>query len=123
MSSVNEVVASYIGAWNERDPQTRRALIAKTWTDDGVYIDAHRRGIGHDQIDAMIAGVQERFAGYRFGLVSGIEAHHSYVRFTWAAGGAAEAPLYFRGTDFAIRADDGRLQSVAGFTDAPPAAT
>jgi hypothetical protein len=43
MSSVNEVVANYIGAWNERDPGKRHALIAKTWTDDGVYIDAHRR--------------------------------------------------------------------------------
>jgi hypothetical protein len=54
--------------------------------------------------------------------VSRIEAHNSYVHFTWAAGGAARAPLYFRGTDFAIRANDGRLQSVAGFTDAAPAA-
>jgi hypothetical protein len=122
MSNVNEVVASYIGAWNERDPKKRRDLVAKTWTDDGVYIDAHRKGSGHDQIDAMIAGVQEKFGGYRFGLVSGIETHNGYVRFTWAAGGAAEAPLYFRGTDFAIRGEDGRLQSVAGFTDAAPAA-
>lgn len=122
MSEVNEMVANYIDAWNERDPEKRRALIAKTWTDNGIYIDAHRQGIGHDQIDAMIASVQERFASYRFGLVSGIEAHNSYVRFTWAAGGAPGAPFYFRGTDFAIRADDGRLQSVAGFTDAAPAA-
>jgi hypothetical protein len=29
MSSVNEVVANYIGAWNEREPEKRRALIAK----------------------------------------------------------------------------------------------
>lgn len=123
MSNVNEVVASYLAAWNERDSKKRLDLIAKTWTDGGSYIDAHRKGVGHDQIDAMIAAVQERFAaGYRFGLVSGIEAHNNFVRFTWAAGGAPDAPLYFKGTDFAVRGDDGRLQSVTGFTDAAPAA-
>jgi hypothetical protein len=121
MSNVNEVVASYIAAWNERDPKKRRELIAKTWTDNGCYIDAHRKGVGHDEIDAMIAGVQERFAGYCFGLVSGIETHNGYVRFTWAAGGAPGAPLYFRGTDFGIRGEDGRLLTIAGFTDAAPA--
>lgn len=122
MSNVNEMVAGYIAAWNERDAKKRREIIAKTWTDDGVYIDAHRKGIGHDQIDTMIAAVQDRFAGYQFRLRSGIEAHNDYVRFSWAAGGMENAPLYFAGTDFAVRGSDGRLQSVTGFTDAAPAA-
>lgn len=122
MNNVNDIVAGYIAAWNERDARKRREIVARTWTDGGIYIDAHRRGIGHDEIDAMIAAVQERFAGYRFRLRSGIEAHNDYVRFSWAAGGMENAPLYFGGTDFAIRATDGRLQSVAGFTDAAPAA-
>ena len=123
MTNVNEVIASYIGAWNERDAKKRRALIAQTWTENGSYIDVHRKGVGHDEIDAMIAAVHDRFApAYQFRLVSGIESHNGYIRFTWAAGGAAGAPLYFQGTDFAVRGDDGRLQAVAGFTDAAPAA-
>lgn len=123
MSNVNEVVAGYIAAWNERDPKRRRALIAGTWTDNGSYVDAHRKGVGHAEIDAMIAGVHERFSpAYQFRLISGIEAHNDYVRFTWAAGGVFDAPLYFQGTDFAVRDKDGRLLSVAGFTDAAPAA-
>jgi hypothetical protein len=97
MSSVNELVVSYISAWNERDDARRRDLVAQTWTADGSYIDAHRRGTGHAEIDAMIKAAQTQFPGYRLRLVSGIEAHGGYARFSWEAGGAPEAPSTSRG--------------------------
>jgi hypothetical protein len=122
MSTINETVAAYIAAWNETDADRRRDIIAKTWSEDGSYLDAHRGGVGHAAIDAMIAAVQEHFAGYRFRLSSGIEAHHDRVRFSWCAGGAEQAPLFFGGTDFAVLAEDGRLRAVTGFIDAMPSA-
>jgi hypothetical protein len=121
MTHMNELVVSYLAAWNERDAQQRRNLVAKTWTDDGTYIDAHRRGVGHPEIDAMIKTAQDMFPGYRLRLVSGIEAHNNYIRFSWAAGGSPEAPLYLGGTDFAIVGEDGRFKLVTGFIDAAPA--
>src|SRR5262245_39219175 len=121
MRNVNELVISYLAAWNERDDTRRRELIAKTWTENGSYVDAHRRGEGHMAIDAMIKAAQAQFLGYRLRLVSGIESHNGHVRFSWAAGGAPEAPLYLGGTDFATVGGDGRLHSVVGFTDAAPA--
>jgi hypothetical protein len=121
MSNVNEVVVRYLKAWSERDPKRRRDLVAQALTEDGTYIDRVREGHGHDGIDAMIAKVQMQFPGYSLNLASGIEAHHDYVRFSWVGGGTAEAPLYFKGTDFAVIADDGRLKSVIGFVDAAPA--
>lgn len=122
MSNINELVVSYIAAWNERTADRRRELVAKAWSEDGTYIDAHRHGEGHDNIDAMISTAQEQFPGYRLHLVSGIEAHNGCVRFSWAAGGAPEAPLYLGGTDFGVVAGDGRFKSVTGFVDAAPAA-
>jgi hypothetical protein len=121
MANVNELVVGYLAAWNERDAKRRLAIIARTWTDEGTYVDAHRHGVGHDGIDKAIATAQESFPGYRLHLVSGIEAQNGFVRFSWAAGGSPEAPLYLGGTDFAVVADDGRLASVAGFVDAAPA--
>lgn len=121
MSNVNELVVNYLAAWNERDAKRRRDLIAKTWSENGSYVDAHRRGDGIDAIDAMIGAAQEQFPGYRLRLVSGIETHNGYVRFSWAAGGTPDAPLYLKGTDFAALGRDGRIQVVAGFTDAAPA--
>ena len=104
MTNVNETVVRYIAAWNERDPKRRRELVAATWTEDGSYIDAHRHGKGHGAIDAMLATTQAQFPGYRLNLISGIEAHNNFVRFSWAAGGTNEAPLYLGGTDFATLA-------------------
>ncbi|HEY3848708.1 MAG TPA: nuclear transport factor 2 family protein [Acetobacteraceae bacterium] len=122
MSTVNEIVAGYIAAWNETDAGRRRDIIARTWSEDGSYLDSHRDSTGHDAIDAMIGTVQEHFHGYRFRLSSGIEAHHDRVRFSWSAGGTEQAPLFFGGTDFAVLAADGRLRAVTGFTDAMPVA-
>jgi hypothetical protein len=121
MGNVNELVVGYLAAWNERDAARRRALIARVWTEDAMYVDAHRRGVGHDGIDSMIATAQSQFNGYVLRLASSIEAHNGYVRFSWAAGGTPEAPLYLGGTDFGMVAPDGRLKSIAGFVDAAPA--
>jgi SnoaL-like domain len=121
MSNVNEIVVRYLSVWNERDATRRRDLVAKTWSEDGTYVDGARQGAGYGGIDAMIAKAQETFPGYRLALASGIETHHQYVRFSWVAGGTAEAPLYIKGTDIGTIADDGRLKSVIGFVDAAPA--
>ena len=121
MNKVNETVVSYLAAWNERDAKKRRDLVAKTWTEDGSYVDSARNGQGHAGIDAMIAKTQETFAGYRLSLASGIETYDGHARFSWAAGGTTEAPLFLKGTDFVELAEDGRLKTVAGFVDAAPA--
>jgi hypothetical protein len=120
MNAVNNTIVSYLGAWNETDPARRHTLVAQTWTEAGLYQDAHRAGTGHDEISAMIGTTQERFPGYRFRLVSGIEDHHGKLRFSWAAGGTPDAPLFFAGTDFAEFDGDGRFVRVIGFVDAMP---
>src|ERR1700691_6788076 len=90
MSNVNEIVVRYLSVWNERDAARRGDLVAKTWSEDGTYVDGARQGAGHSGIDAMIAKAQEAHPGYRIALASGIEPHHQYVRFSGAAGGMQE---------------------------------
>ena len=68
----------------------------------------------------MIQGVQEQLPGYRLRLASAVDAHNDRVRFQWEAGGTAEAPLHFVGTDFGVIANDGRLRSITGFLDEAP---
>jgi SnoaL-like domain len=119
---VAEAVDRYLAAWNERDPSRRRVLIADTWTEEGYYVDPHRRGDGHNGIDAMIQAVQERFPTYRFRLSSVVDAHNDRVRFTWEAGGTENAPMHFVGTDFGVISKDGRFESITGFVDVGPGA-
>jgi SnoaL-like domain len=119
--NVNQWVIHYIACWNEHDAIKRRNLIAQTWAEAGGYVDAHRNAKGQDALDAMLAKAQETYPGYRLRLVSKIEGHSRFVRFSWAAGGTDEAPLYLGGTDFVTLGEDGRAVSVVGFVDASPA--
>jgi SnoaL-like domain len=120
--SVNQWVIHYIACWNEHDAVKRRRLIAQTWAEAGAYVDAHRNAKGQDALDAMLAKAQETYSGFRLRLISKIEAHSRFVRFSWAAGGTDEAPLYLGGTDFVTLGEDGRASSAVGFVDASPAA-
>jgi limonene-1,2-epoxide hydrolase len=110
------IADAYIATWNETDAQARRALIARSWTADATYVDPLASVTGHDGVDALIAGVQERFPGFRFALLGKADGHGEHVRFSWGLGpdGAADAPI--KGTDV-VRVEDGRLKSVTGFLD------
>lgn len=114
------LVERYIGTWNETDPARRREAIAEVWTEDGRYQDPVQAAEGHDGLDSMIAGFQERFPGARFVLTGDVEHHHDRLRFTWDLRDASGATP-FAGTDVAIVTDDGRLRDIAGFFDKVPA--
>jgi hypothetical protein len=121
MTDANNAAARYIAAWNERDDNERRALIAATYTDDAHYVDPARSGKGHDGLDRMIATVHQQFPpAYRFRLKGAVDAHNNRARFQWEAGGLSDAPLHFVGTDVIEIADDGRIRSVTGFVDEAP---
>jgi SnoaL-like domain len=121
MSNANQLVESYLAAWNERDAKRRHELISKTWTEDGTYVDPHRSGNGYAELSKMMAAVHERFStDYRFRLLSDVDAYGDRVRFQWEVGGTKEAPQHFVGTDFALISSDGRFKSVTGFVDEAP---
>lgn len=120
MTTHNDIADRYIALWNETDPARRQALIAGTFAVEAVYRDPMMQGDGHAGIDAMIAGVQERFAGLRFYRFGDADGHGDRLRFSWTLAPDGGEPIA-RGTDFATVAD-GRLSSVTGFFDLLPAA-
>jgi hypothetical protein len=115
-NTITSVVDTYIAAWNEGDPERRRALVGETWTEDGSYVDPLMAGSGPDEIAAMIGAAQAQFPGHRFELAFGPDAHNDVVRFAWTLT-AGNGPVA-RGTDFATFAPDGRLRAVTGFLEA-----
>ncbi|MFN3512162.1 MAG: nuclear transport factor 2 family protein [Phenylobacterium sp.] len=113
-----EIAQTYIAAWNETDPTKRRALIADTWTADATYVDPLASVAGHEGVDALISGVQQKFPGFRFALQGEADGHGDHVRFTWGLGPEGVEPPVV-GTDV-VRVEDGRLKSVIGFLDRVP---
>lgn len=118
MTNPVDIAETYIAAWNETDAAARKAMIADTWTGDATYVDPMAAVEGHAGVDALIAGVQERFPGFRFALIGEPDGHGEHVRFSWGLGpDGADAPI--KGTDY-VRVEDGRLKSVTGFLDQLP---
>src|SRR5258708_439542 len=85
---------------------------------DAKYVDPLMSGEGHDGVDALIAGVQQRFPDFRFHLIGEPNGFGDHVRFSWGLGpDGADSPI--KGTDFAV-VSDGRIRSITGFLDQVP---
>jgi hypothetical protein len=118
MTDVNALASRYIDLWNERAPSRRREILRQHWADDAKYIDPLMSGDGHDGVDALIAGVQQRFPDFRFRLLGKADGYGDHVRFSWGLGpDDADSPI--KGTDFAV-VRDGRISSITGFLDQVP---
>jgi hypothetical protein len=113
------IARTYLQAWNEAEPDRRAQLLRETWTDDARYADPLATVQGLAQIDGLIAGVQQRYTGFRFALLGKPDGHGDHVRFSWSFGPAgAEAPI--EGSDV-IELSGGRIRRVIGFLDKVPA--
>jgi hypothetical protein len=121
MTDVNTVAKHYIDLWNERSSSRRRDLLATNWTSDAKYVDPLMSGDGHDGVDALIAGVQQRFPDFKFKLIGEPNGFGDHVRFSWGLGpDGVDSPI--KGTDYAV-VQDGRIRSITGFVDQIPPGT
>lgn len=113
------IARRYIELWNERASGRRRELLSENWTTDASYVDPLMKGDGPDGIDALIAGVQQRFPDFKFKLIGEPNGYGDHVRFSWGLGPeGVDSPI--KGTDFAVL-KDGRISSITGFLDQVPA--
>ena len=119
MADPKTLAARYIANSNEIDAAQRMALLNQLWTEAGTYTDPLMHGAGHQQIDALIAAVQQRFPDNRFALTGAADGFGNHVRFSWQLGPAGSDAI-IKGTDFAVCEGD-RFVSVIGFLDQVPA--
>ncbi len=115
---IMKIADDYIALWNERDGARRRSRLASNWTEDARYVDPLMQGAGAEGIDALIAGVQQRFPEFSFTLIGKPDGHGAYLRFSWCLGPqGSDGPI--KGTDFVVT-ESGRIRSVTGFLDQIP---
>jgi hypothetical protein len=120
MNDVTKTVDTYFEMWNETDPARRADHIERAWVRDCRYVDPQLEADGPAAINAMVAAVQARFPHHRFRRVSGIDNHHTELRFAWELA-APDGSIVVAGIDVAGLAPDGRLQRVTGFFGELPA--
>jgi SnoaL-like domain len=118
MTDHKAIATGYIELWNERTPSRRREMLATNWTSDARYVDPLMAGDGHDGVDALISGVQQKFPDFKFKLLGEPNGFGDHVRFSWGLGpDGVDSPI--KGTDFAVL-KDGRIRSITGFLDQVP---
>ena len=118
MTDHTTIARHYIVLWNERRPSRRREMLATNWTSDAKYVDPLMAGDGHDGVDALISGVQQKFPDFKFKLIGEPNGFGDHVRFSWGLGPeGVDSPI--KGTDFAVL-KDGRIRSITGFLDQVP---
>lgn len=118
MTTVEEIVLAYVAAWVETDEGKRRALLEKSWAENGTYNDPTVEVVGREALVQHIGGIHKRFAGHRILLTSGVDEHHGWLRFTWAMV-SPEGSRVSEGIDFGEVSSDGRLISITGFFGSP----
>ena len=118
-NAIKKLVTQYMAAWNAREAAARGALLEQCWSDDGVYVDPNVSLIGREALGGHIATVQASRPGARLEFMSGIDVHHTMVRFLWrlvrADGTSGDTSI-----DFGEIGPDGRLVKIVGFFGAPP---
>ena len=120
MTDATTIARRYIDLWNERVGGRRRELLSESWTADASYVDPLMKGDGRDGIDALIAGVQQRFPDFKFTLIGEPNGYGDQLRFQWGLGpDGVDSPI--KGTDFAVL-KEGRIRSITGFLDQVPQA-
>jgi hypothetical protein len=114
-----ETITAYLQAWNATDPGERAALLDRVVTDDVRYVDPLADVTGRDALGGVIGAVQQQFPDMPLTLVSGPDAHHDVLRFSWGLGPAGQEPVVV-GTDSVLLAEDGRFALVTGYLDKVP---
>ncbi len=118
MIDANTIARRYIELWNEKTPSRRREMLSTDWTVDARYVDPVMSGDGHDGVDALSAGVQQRFPDFTFRLIGEPNGYGDQLRFCWGLGpDGNDSPI--KGTDFAVL-KEGRIRSITGFLDQVP---
>jgi hypothetical protein len=118
MRTATQVAEDYIALWNETDAARRKSLLAKTWSPEAIYADPLMKGVGHAEIDALIAAVQLRFPALHFSLLGAPDGYGDVARFSWALGPTG-GDAVVKGTDI-VRRDGDKIASVTGFLDLVP---
>jgi hypothetical protein len=114
------LIDRYVETWNETNPQRRREVIARTWAEDGSYVDPLFSAEGREGIDTLLQNLQGQYPGIRLTRTSEVDAHHDRVRFSWELGPEGGQALA-GGIDVGVVVD-GQLQTITGFLDfGPPA--
>jgi hypothetical protein len=119
---MDEVLRAYVDVWSEPDAARREALLDVCWTEDSEVIGPDYRFKGRRAVLDEVARAHRSDPGYRPVLTSGFDAHHGWIRFTFAML-SPQDDVVNEGWDIVELAPDGRIARVITFWGPLPCTT
>ncbi|MEU7588278.1 nuclear transport factor 2 family protein [Micromonospora sp. NPDC049230] len=111
MATIEQLMhANLLEVFNERDPERRRAAIARTYTPDVRFFDPDQVVEGHGALNAKAQDILDGAPGLVFSPAGPVRVNHDLGYLEWQLGPQGRPPVV-RGVDIAL-VDDGRISSV-----------
>lgn len=112
-ATATDFVTQYVGIWNERDGEIRRALVRDLWADDAVEWTENNEYRGHAALEERVTGAHQEFVvngGFQFRLADPPATHHGAVTFRVEMVPVAGGVPVWVGDIFLLRDGDGRIR-------------
>ena len=113
MANADELVIAYASAWNEPNEVQRRAYVEACWSEASTVTGPNVQVTGRAALLEEIAQFHRAMPGYS-GVITGFDAHHSFVRFTISLRDASGG-LVAEAIDIGEIGADGLLRSIITF--------
>ena len=82
--TIEESIAQYFVAWNEKGVKNIKAALEKCCTADGTYTDPSNPPMkGLDALSAVIQGSQDKMPERKISLTSKVDFHDNSGRYKW----------------------------------------
>ncbi|MBZ0217225.1 MAG: nuclear transport factor 2 family protein [Fimbriimonadaceae bacterium] len=112
------LVDRYAAAWGERDARQRLACLDAVWAADGRYRDPTCDITGRAALSDLIAKTQTAFPDSEIVILSRIDTHRDWFRFSWALQ-SREGKRFVEGIDIGVLSDNGQITEITGFFSPP----
>jgi hypothetical protein len=120
--SANDLLKRYVAVWNEPDPETRRAEVARLWAADGLHFTQTRRFQGTEALFARVTEAYDQFVGgqgLRFVSADNLVGHHDAVAFNWLMSPGDSDTVLAVGFDVVTLDGEGRITADYQFNEPP----
>ncbi len=116
---LRDAVAVYLAAWNERDEEKRRTMLARVYDKDATYTDPLVSVTSLAELSAVISHVQKEYPDMTITVGDAFDSHHDQVRFNWYGRVKGQTEPVVVGFDIA-RFEGEKMTDVLGFIDRAP---
>jgi hypothetical protein len=112
MMDVSELVANYVAAWNEPDPDMRRRRIRSVWAPDRTTCHRLLDARGYEAIEARITGSWDKWLreGNRTFRAKSAVWHHQAVKLDFVMVKVPDGDVEANGLSFLLLNPDNRIK-------------